>query len=623
MAEPEAADRHSDLVRWFEDAEKTSAPARERSERDRDYYDGIQWTAEEVETLRKRGQPTLTINYLKDKVELLRGLERRQRSDPKAFPRTPTEDERADVATQALRYVADTNTFDETRSGVYENLLIEGYGGAEVVIEPGADGQAEIVIRHIPWDRLFTDPHSRQPDFGDARYLGIVLWMDREEALEHFPDAGEVVEATLSMSGGSGGTYDDRPLNAWTDNRRTRVRIVQMHYRDRGEWWTATFTKGGHVSPPVRSPYLGPDGKTACPLILRHAYIDRQNNRYGFLRDLISPQDEVNKRRSKALHWANSRQSIIEQGAVDDPDKARREMARPDGQIVVNPGMRFDILPSAEFTAAQMALLQHATSEIQNRGPNASMAGQDPRALSGRAIQAQQQGGAVAAEPLLDGLRMWSRDVFAAVWMRARQFWTGEKWIRITDDERNVRWVGLNRQVTLADELGAMPEEQRAMAMQQLQLVPGDPRLKQVVRTENEIGDLQADIRIEEGPDTATLQSEQFQQLAEMAQSGMPIPPDVLIAASSLRNKDDLLKRMEAAQQQQAQAGQQQQQIGEAQAVAGIRKTNAEAAVKEAQAQGSAADAAQKGLGVQAMLSGAAPLPGEAVTPDAMQQGFG
>ena len=29
-----------------------------------------------------------------------------------------------------------------------------------------------------------------------------------------------------------------------------------------------------------------------------------------------------------------------------------------------------------------------------------------------------------------------------ATWLRIRQFWTSEKWIRVTDDEKNTRWVG-------------------------------------------------------------------------------------------------------------------------------------------------------------------------------------
>jgi hypothetical protein len=44
--------------------------------------------------------------------------------------------------------------------------------------------------------------------------------------------------------------------------------------------------------------------------------------------------------------------------------------------------------------------------------------------------------------------------------------------------------------------------------------------------------------------DTPTIAAEQFEQLVQMAGQGLPIPPDVLIEASSLRNKDKLLEMM-------------------------------------------------------------------------------
>jgi hypothetical protein len=144
--------------------------------------------------------------------------------------------------------------------------------------------------------------------------------------------------------------------------------------------------------------------------------------------------------------------------------------------------------------------------------------------------------------------------------MAAREYWSAGKWVRVTDDLGATKWVGINRAITLRDELAAMPEQQRAVAMQRMQLQPDDPRLEQVIRVENDISDLEVDITIEEGADIPALQAENFQTLIQLAgmQPGL-IPADVLIAASGLRNKDQLLERMKAAdeakaQQQQAQA---------------------------------------------------------------------
>ena len=494
------------LTAWFEESEAASRAARAAAQRDRDYFDGRQWTDAELDTLARRRQPALTINYVRRKVELLRGLERRARTDPKAVPRTPIEDSRADAATQALRYVADDNDFDAVRSAVYDNMLVEGFGAAEVTVADTPEGP-DVRIAHIPWERVFHDPYSSAPDFADARYLGVVVWMDRDDALAAYPGAQHAVAATLEPTGGD---FDDRPRDLpWTDTRRTRIRVAQICWRQAAQWWIATYTRGGFLDGPHPSPYLDRRGGSACPLILRSAYIDRDNNRYGVVRDLIGLQDEINKRRSKALHLLSVRQVVAEQGAVADVDLARRELAKPDGYIEVNRGFQFTIQPSGDLAAGQFNLLHHATQEMQAAGPNASLAGKDPRELSGRAIQAQQAGGQMELEPVMDSLRGWTRDVYEAAWMRIRQFWQGERWVRVTDDG-STAWLALN----------------------------GDGA---------RLVELDVDITVDAGPDLPTLQSEQFQQLTQLAAAGVQIPPDVLVAASSLRNKEELLRRLEGA----------------------------------------------------------------------------
>lgn len=530
------------LVRYFEEAESVTESARLLSERDRDYYDNDQYTAEELAVYKKRKQAPLVINYIKRKVDFMRGFERRTRTDPKAYPRNPQDEKTAEAATDSLRYIADLNDFDEIRSGVFENLLIEGAGAVDVVVEQKETGY-DIIYKPIAWDRFFYDPHSRARDFSDAKYMGIVLWMDKEEVLETYPGSEEILESTFtSMSN----TYDDRPrYSTWCDNRRTRVRVVQMHWYEGGEWMMSVFTKGGYLVEPQVSPYLDRDGRSACSIIARSAYIDRDNNRYGSVRDWIGLQDEINKRRSKALHLLNVRQVKYEKGAVVDAEAARRELNKPDGMVEVTPNMMFDIMPTGDMAAAQFNLLQQATQEMQASGPNASMSGKDSRDLSGRALQAMQQGGATEMEPLMDELKCWSRDVYEATWQRVRQFWTEEKWLRVTDDEKNLKWVGLNRRVTLKDKLMEMPQEQAMAYLQQNGIYGGDPRLDEVIDVENVAAEVDVDIVIEESPDFATLQTEQFEQLTQMAQAGMQIPPKVIIKASSLRNKDELIDILE------------------------------------------------------------------------------
>jgi hypothetical protein len=563
------SDHLASLVAYFEEAEDQTREARKLSERDIDYIHNDQWTSEELAILKKRKQPALTINYIKRKVETMRGLERRMRSDPKAFPRTPQEEQGAEAATDALRFVADQTEANEIRSLIYEDMIGPGTGGAEAVVEELPNGDYKIVWNHVPWSRLGWDPHSIKADFDDAKYKFIVVWMDKADALAKYGDRKEAIEGTLSY--GRGDVYQDTPRDSlWCDSKRTRLRVVNMHYRRGGEWMVATFTKGGFFVDPVVSPYVDKDGKSTSNLFMRSLYIDRNGNRYGAVRDFISLQDEINKRRSKLLHLSNVRQTFANRKATRDVQAFRQSAAQPDGHFDVDGdaafGQDFGIVPTSDLSQGQVHLLQQATEEMQATGANSALAGTDPRGQSGRAQQLQQQAGQLTLEPGIDGLRIITRQLYEATWLLVRQFWTAEKWVRVTDDERNIKWVGLNKPVTLGEKIQKLPPDRQQQALQDEGIQsPHDPRLQTVVDIENSVSGLDVDIVIEEGPDLASLQSEQFEMLSGLAKAGMPIPPKAIIQASSLRNKDVILDEMEnggaPSPQIQAQMAQMQKQI--------------------------------------------------------------
>ncbi len=533
------------LVGMFEAAEMSGLEARKNAERDRDYYDGKQLSADELAALAKRKQPAVIINRIKRKVDFLVGLEKQQRVAPRCLPRTPIHQDDADSASQAIREVTDTQRYAIKRSAAWRNMLVEGACGMRVGVKPGRDGY-DITIDRVAWDRMFWDPFSAELDFSDANYLGVVLWLDHDDAMARYPGKEDIIAATYSGQSNSD-TYDDKPKHdLWSDKARKRVRVCQMWCRHGDDWHLYEFTRGGILTY-MPSPYFNDAGESEPDMIFRSAFSDRDNARYGAVREMISPQDETNKRRSKALHLLNVSQLVIQRGAVDSIEKARAEAARPDGVIEIAPNMTdgFSFNTRSDLATAHFQLMQEAKAEIDMMGPNAAMQGEaagGTSSASGKAIIASQQGGMIQLGDLLDGLRDLDIRVFRAVWARIRQFWTAEKWIRVTDDERNIRWVVMN----------ASPEQVQY-------LVAANPQLEGIVRAGGRVAQLDVDIIIDEQPDGVTPALEQWQGLVDLAKAGVPIPPDVLIeAAPNLKNKERLLERMNqpnpAAQMQQDQA---------------------------------------------------------------------
>lgn len=594
---PEVDVRLTRQRQQFSDFVDNSQTERREAELHRDYFDGKQWTATERSILEARGQPCITDNKIKDKVEYMEGVERKTRTDPKAFPRTPKHEQDADVATDCIRYVFDSNRFAQIKSAVFQNLLVEGFGGAEVIVD--RDDPKRILIQKKRWDRIYRDPFSMEPDCSDSMYDGTITWMDYEKAKEKWPKCAEFIElGPAKSSPSSGETQDDKPR--WIDTKRKRVQIFEHYERRNKTIYRSVFCWGGFLEEPTECPYVDDQGKHESPNIYASAYIDREGKRYGLVQRYVSLQDEVNKRRSKSLHAINSKRIVAEKGAVEDPDKARREVHKPDGYVEVTPGMRFDVAENFELSAAHFQLLQQAENALSVTGPNAALLGQSG-SISGRAKELDQQGGAIQVSVLFDNIRDWQLRVARAVWNRIRQYWDEEMFIRVTDDENGLKFVTINQRLTTGDEQAeafkrdpefmALPEPEKQRVIQNMAQDPamqapvvgpdGKPKMK------NSVSELDVDIVIDESPDAITIQAEEFQKLAELAQSGIPIPPDALIEASQIRNKKQILDKMSGANDPNAAAMQQMQQaMQELQA----RLQTAEATLKEQQALKTAAE---------------------------------
>lgn len=586
------------LVGKFEESEEASYSERRLCERDRDYKDGKQLSQEERNTLQERGQPPVVYNRIRRKINYLLGLERQSRKDPKAFPRNPADEAAAQAVTDSLRFVAESEQFDDKRSDAWDNLLVEGTGCMMVGIKQDRYGLTPSLV-HVPWDRFFYDPHSRRNDFSDARYMGIVTWYDVDEAKETWPDASDAITQTMA-NGHHSETYDDRPkFKVWSDRKRARVRVIEIYCLKGGVWHRAVLTQAGFLEEYATSPYLDEEGQPANPIVAMSLYVDRDNNRYGDVRDLIDPQDEINKRRSKGLHLISMRQVRVGPDSEMSPEEIREEVKRPDGVIT---STDFDILDNNDMAAQNLNLLQEAKNEIDLLGANAALAGKNENDMSGRAILAQQQGGMVEVALHFDRLRFLTLNVYRAMWARIRQTWDGERWVRVTDDERNIKFVGVNQPVTAAQKMQEQIEgneqlmqrlQQDPMAQQRLAMFLQSPQAQQVVEVRNVPAETDVDILIDEGMDTPTIQAEQWSELVKLASTGMiNIPPDLLIESSQLRDKDKLLEKM----QQPDPNAQQAQKVALAKETAEIEKTQSETAENMANAERNQAEAFKAGI---------------------------
>ena len=550
-----ADDEHEKLIKWVNECDEGSVlETHQTAQKCRDYYDSNQWTPAERAKLSAQKQAATVINRIKPKMDGLMGMESANRTTAKAQPRTPKHAAGATAATEGVRFVLQDNFYGEKRSESWENLTIEGTGGVEIIAQDMGEGEdIRITINHIMWDRIIYDPHSRRKDFSDARYLGQVVWMDYDEAVALYPDAADILESMQTDSQ----TYGDKPK--WMDNVRRRVKIVELYYyKPDGDIWYACFTLGGWCKAPKISPYVNEENETEWPYEFASLFVTTEGVRYGAAFQYLDVQDEINKRRSKALHLMSVRQTFGTAGAVVDVNNARAEMAKPDGHVEFAYGelnKDFGVLPTGDMAAAQFNLLTEAKMEIDAVGYNAAASGKDTRAISGVALRQRTQASQTELAPMFNVLKHLDIRVYRKVWNRIKQYWKAEKWVRVTDDENNLKFVGLNKPMTQGEQMMKQaqaqmqqqrmpPQQMQQMMMQMQQRIAMDPAMQQIVSTENDIAALDVDIIMDDAPDTVTQEVEDFQAMAEMVKSGFPIPPEAVIMASPLSNKDKILKMM-------------------------------------------------------------------------------
>jgi hypothetical protein len=540
----------------------------------RRYRHGAHWTSDQIKVLNDRRQPVVTYNRIGRKIDGIVGLTERLRQDPKAYPRTPQHQAGADLATAVLRYLMDVNKWKEKSPIISEQAAIDGIGGVELGLSRAqsrtqmmnttsmTQPDMDVTFNVVDNDGFFYDPRSFKHDFSDARFMGVGKWVDQELLAELMPQFKDVIE--------SGATRDidltsnsDRDARWYQDNGDFhQIRLVDIWYRQGRGWVWCLFT-GGEKLMEGPSPFTDEYGETICKYLMFSATVDHDGDRYGFPRNLQSAQDEINQRRSKALHELNSRRIRATKAAIADNnvEALRREASKADGILLSHTSIdeiQFDDQAKQTAIMGHLEFLREAKSEIENFGPNPAVLGDAGiSARSGRAIQLLQQAGIAELGPFMTNLRSWKIRLYTALFNAARQYWTQERWIRVTDKQGQQQFVGIN--------------------------VPGNDAMgmPQII---NPIGELDVDIILDEGPDSVTIMQDTYDALSQalpaiapmLGPAGSQAMLEVLVEASPL--PADVKDRFRAAAQQAQQQGG--QPDPKTQAV--VAKTQADVQAKQA-----------------------------------------
>lgn len=163
---------------------------------------------------------------------------------------------------------------------------------------------------------------------------------------------------------------------------------------------------------------------------------DRDNQPYGVIRNMRDPQEDLNKRRSKALHILSTKQVIADDDAVEDWDELEEQVARPDGIIKKNRGSELEINSDTTLAREHVNLMVQDMQFLEgSSGVTEENRGEVTNAISGSAISLRQTQGSVVTADLFDNLRFAIQIHGEKKLALIEQYYSEPKVIRITDEK--------------------------------------------------------------------------------------------------------------------------------------------------------------------------------------------
>ena len=580
------------------------------------FYRGNQWDPADVATLDDEGRPALTINTILPTVNTVLGEQSTRRADVNFKPKGNGTQEVADVLNKLYMHIADTNKLEWLESQVFADGLIQDRGYFDVRIDFTDHIQGEVrVTTKDPLD-ILIDPDAKEYDPKTWNEIFETKWMSLDEIEEQYgqdkADKLRVAAEYGNTMGTDSAEYEEtRYGDTYTgveynqsstanpeENRQVRaIRVIERQYYqlkqcmyyvdevtgdmrqvpsnwskrkrekfaddygldildrlDRKVRWTVTADSV--VLHDDWSPYQ-------CFTIVPYFPYWRRGRPFGMVRNLISPQEQLNKISSQELHIVNTTANsgwIVETGSLQGmtADDLEEHGAETGLVLEYNRGSSPPAkIPPNQIPTGLDRLGQKAAANIKTiSGISDAMLGTDSPEVSGVAIQQKQNRGVLMIQVPLDNLQKTRQYLAEHVLRMVQQYYTEERLIQITDESDPMK--------------------------------PEMPiRINQVTPEGDIINDLTlGEYKVVVGtmPARDNYDEVQFAEAIQLRQVGVPIPDDLIVDYSHLAKKGEVAKRIRIMQGMEP-PSEEQAQIQAFQAQAEIQKIQLEIAKMEAEVQ--------------------------------------
>jgi hypothetical protein len=334
-----------------------------------------------------------------------------------------------------------TSMFPERSSAIQRakrNDLFDDQEGDETPFQPlfrDSNGNAFLGHGRSQIDESFSIGNRR-----DRNRL-IECWYQQpvKAQLFHgtrFPGIGDDAQALFSKLDGQTFSSDNAEMTGLVQQGlASTYDAIQMKI-----WvaiWTGEFMLMNQESPYEHNRY---------PFIPLWCYRrDRDQMPYGPIRNMRDAQEDLNKRKSKALFIMSTNQLIGDEDAFEDWDEAIEEAARPDGVLKHKRGAQFEINRDISLAVEHVRMMELDMEFLADTsGVTEENLGEINNVSSGTAINLRQVQGSVVTALLFDNLREAVQLMGEIELALIEQFYAEPKQIRIVNDRGRSDFTEIN-----------------------------------------------------------------------------------------------------------------------------------------------------------------------------------
>ncbi len=575
MTQPQST-RVEKMKDFWEEAIKGQAEYTQHAIQNYGFYEGgdKQWDSKDIAILDSKRRMHLSLNIIFPIINLLTGYERQNRMDIKCFPRKGGLGIVADLLTELTKHVEDMSNGLYIRSAAFYDGLIssKGFIGLDIKYEDDPfNGEIKVDIKG-PFD-VCEDPNNKKYDLNNGKYVIESYWADKEQAKLIYPKCKKDIEDLKYddldnrdkelLPGGDKNPdkFKTRLRETWwksyekatylidtltMDNKRVhkskedllKVILEKDRRRAEEEGRSPIFAVRENVIPVLNcTTTMGdielehverPFGEMTKFPIVRFVPYFVKGNFLGVVDNLIDPQKEKNKRRSQAINilnssansgWKNKREG----GA--DPYELEEQSSSP------SPVINYDTVAPEKIEPTQISVGHIELEKLAEMDApkissvNLNMLAQGAASESGVKDKQRINQGLIGSEIIFDNMKL-THKIYS---------------------ETIVDMIRFGNTFSTAEIMAIASEAKIEQNVDQL---------LEAIRS-RKIG--KYGIEISDSPSNPTIRFANFEMLLDMAKIyGEVIPPDIVIEASDVPKKEEIIERLRQQAEMQAKLAQQQ-----------------------------------------------------------------